>query len=250
MQVTKQTQKVRMNDMIFHILLAKNISYSPTKRSLDDVTYIVIHYTGNKGDTAENNAKYFATGNTRSAGAHFFVDKKGIIYKSINMNRIAYAVGGKYDISGDAGVYYGKCTNANSVSIELCDCCENTNWEQMKAVKKLVAHIQKKCPNAKTIIRHWDVNGKTCPAPMVGKNNAKWNRLYSYITKGYQYQVKVIKKLAVRTSGKVTATNKIGTAKVGKTFKVVKIVGNWGRLKAKTKDGKYRWICLKKCIEI
>ena len=101
-----------------HKKIAKSISFG-RKRSKNDIKYIVIHYTGNKGDTAKGNATYFATQNTRTAGAHFFVDKKGEIYKSINLNRIAWAVGGKYNISNGAGKYYGKCTNANSVSIEL-----------------------------------------------------------------------------------------------------------------------------------
>lgn len=162
--------------------LAKSISYdAKKKRSRSSVKYIVIHYTGNKGDTAKANASYFATSNARQAGAHFFVDKKGDIYKSVNMNRTAWSVGGKYSLSDGAGSYYGKCTNANSVSIELCDCCTNTNWEQKAAVRNLVAYIQKKCPNAKTILRHWDVNGKQCPAPMTGKNNKKWNNLLQFI---------------------------------------------------------------------
>lgn len=103
--------------------MAKSISYSPTKRNRKDVKYIVIHYTGNSNDTAKNNADYYATGNTRLAGAHFFVDKLGNTARSIPMNRTAWAVGGaKYSdckATGGGG-YYGKCTNFNSVSIELC----------------------------------------------------------------------------------------------------------------------------------
>lgn len=232
--------------MKINVKLAKSISYG-SKRAFTDVKYIVIHYTGNKGDTAKNNAEYFATSNTRQAGAHFFVDKQGEVYKSINMNRIAYAVGGKYSLTNGAGSYYGKCTNANSVSIELCDCLTGTNWEQMKVAKQLIAHIQKKCPNAKTIIRHWDVNGKDCPAPMTGKGNKKWKHLHSYLTEGYQYKVQVVKSCWIRSSGKVADDNKIRKAKVGEMFKVVRVVGNWGRLKAKTKNGKYRWIDMENC---
>ena len=230
---------------------AKSISYG-AERSRKNVFYIVIHYTGNKGDTAENNANYFATSNTRSAGAHFFVDKKGEIWRSIPMNRIAYAVGGFYSQSGGAGTYYGKCTNANSVSIELCDCCTDTNWTQMKAVRQLVLYIQKKCPNAKTIIRHWDVNGKSCPEPMTGKDNVKWRHLYNYITKGYQYKAKVTKAAAIRSSAKVTDTNKIGSKKVGSVVYITKISANgkWGRLKKKSADGRYRWISLEKVEEV
>lgn len=233
--------------------LAKSISYdSSKKRSLDSIKYIVIHYTGNKGDTAKGNANYFATSNTRQAGAHFFVDKQGEMWRSIPMNRVAWAVGGLYDRNNGAGSYYGKCTNTNSVSIELCDCCNETNWEQMKAVRQLVLYIQKECPNAKTIIRHWDVNGKTCPASMVGKNNKKWKYLHNYLTKGYQYKAKVTKNAAIRSSAKVTDINKIGSKKVGVVVYITKIStnGKWGRLKKKSVDGKYRWISLNKVKEI
>lgn len=170
--------------MIIHKKMAKSISYDKNKRNRNDIKYIVIHYTGNKGDTAKGNSTYFATSNTRNAGAHFFVDKKGIIYKSINMNRTAWAVGGGgYPRTNGAGSYYEKCTNKNSVSIELCDCTEDTNTKQKNATKNLIKYIQKHCPNTKTIIRHWDVNGKNCPAPMTGRDNKKWNNFKSCITK-------------------------------------------------------------------
>lgn len=233
-----------------NVLKAKAISYGG-KRDLASVKYIVIHYTGNKGDTAENNAKYFATSNTRQAGAHYFMDKHGEIWGSIPLNRTAWAVGGLYSSSNGAGSYYGKCTNANSVSIELCDLTSGSpSWQQMLSVKRLIKHIQKKCPNAKTIIRHWDVNGKTCPATMVGKSNKEWEHFHRYVTKGYQFKGQVTKKAVIRSSGKVTAKNKIGTRKKGSAVYITKIVGNWGRLKKKSADGKFRWISLKKVKEV
>ncbi len=232
--------------------VAKKISYGG-KRSLKNVCYIVLHYTGNKGDTAKNNAVYFATSNTRSAGAHFFTDRQGEIWRSIPMNRVAYAVGGnqKTGKKGEAE-YYGKCTNENSVSIELCDCINGANWTQMVAARKLVQYIQKKCPNAKTIIRHWDVNGKNCPAPMTGANNEKWRHFHNYITRGYQYKAKVVKDAAIRSSAKISSENKLGTKKAGSVVYITKISddGKWGRLKNKTSDGKYRWISLGKVEEI
>lgn len=233
-------------------LKAKSISYG-SKRNYKDIKYIVIHYTGNKGDTAKGNASYFATGNTREAGAHFFVDKAGEVYKSININRAAYAVGGaKYSdqIRVGGGKYYGKCTNYNSVSIELCDCTTGTNWEQMKTTRELVLYIQKKCPNAKTIIRHWDVNGKTCPAPMAGRSNKKWERFHSFMENGYEFKAKVIKKAAIRSSAKVTAINRIGTAEIGTVITVGRVIGKWARLKNKDSKGRYRYIVLSKLKEM
>ena len=223
---------------------AKSISYG-NKRPLSNIKYIVIHYTGNKGDTAQNNLDYFANGNTRQAGAHFFVDKKGNVGKSIPMNRTAWAVGGDHR-SGRKGeaAYFGKCTNANSVSIELCDMCLKTNWEQMYATRKLVKYIQSKCPNAKTIIRHWDVNGKDCPAPFTGSGNEKWTEFKRFITAGYKFTAVVTKDATLRSKPKLGAVNKKGTAKKGTKVKIVKFNGNWGLT-----DNGY-WISLEKVKEI
>ena len=154
-------------------ILAKSVSYGG-KRNLVSILYIVIHYTGNKGDTAKGNGLYFKNGNNRAAGAHFFVDRAGNIVKSINMNRTAWSVGGFFTKANGAGAYYKRCTNANSISIELCDCLKEPGMKQIKAVKWLISHIRKKCPNARRIIRHWDVNGKNCPASFAGKDNKKW----------------------------------------------------------------------------
>ena len=223
---------------------AKSISYG-NKRPLSNIKYIVIHYTGNKGDTAQNNLDYFANGNTRQAGAHFFVDKKGKVGKSIAMNRTAWAVGGDHR-SGRKGeaAYFGKCTNTNSVSIELCDMCLKTNWEQMYATRKLVKYIQSKCPNAKTIIRHWDVNGKDCPAPFTGSGNEKWTEFKRFITAGYKFTAVVTKDAALRSKPKLGAVNKKGTVKKGTKVKIVKLNGNWGLT-----DNGY-WISLEKVKEI
>lgn len=168
--------------MRIHKLPAKPLSYDSKKRKRKDVKYIVIHYTGNNGDTAKNNATYFATSNTREAGAHFFVGRKGVVYKSVNMNRTAWSVGGLFTRADGAASYYGKCTNYNSISIELCDCVNGYSKKQATATRKLVRHIRRYCPNASTIIRHWDVNGKVCPLPMAGKNNVMWNDFKCEIT--------------------------------------------------------------------
>lgn len=228
---------------------AKKISYGG-QVDPKDIKYIVIHYTGVKGDNAANNAKFFSSGNTRQAGAHYFVDQSGEVWNSVPFGYAAWAVGGFYSKSNGAGKYYQKCTNYNSISIELCDCMIESSWEQMKATKELVEYIKKKCPNANTIIRHWDVNGKTCPAPMVGTNNKLWKHFHSYLTNGYQYKGKVTEKAALRSSKGVKPTNKIGSKTKGDIVYITKISGNWGRLKNKTADGKYRWISLKKVSEI
>lgn len=228
--------------------VAKSISYGK-KRNLKDVKYIVLHFTGNKGDTAKNNADFYATGNKKEAGAHYFVDKKPEVWQSIPPQYTAWAVGNFFTKDNGAASYYKKCTNANSVSIEMCDCIENVSWEQMLAIRELVQYIQAKCPNAKTIIRHWDVNGKECPKPMIGKGNLKWKHLLNKIQYNYQYKAKVTKAAALRSSKGVKPKNKIGSVKPGEVVKISKVSGKWGRLLNK-KNGKWQWISLKKVKEI
>ncbi len=160
--------------MSYPYIAAKPISYG-RERSYDSIKYIVIHYTGNNGDTAKNNCDFFHNGNTRSAGAHFFVSQDGSVCQSIQMKKAAYAVGGFVTQKNGAGSFYKQCTNMNSVSIELCDnASRDPSDAQTEAVRQLVQYIRRVCPNATRIIRHWDVSGKSCPARMIGVNQAKW----------------------------------------------------------------------------
>ena len=145
---------------------AKSISFSKSERDRNSILYIVFHYTGNKGDTAKNNVDFYANGNTREAGAHFFVDQAGRIGRSIPMNRTAWSIGGaKYN---KGGTCYGRVTNDNSISIEMCDIVNKLPSDEMiGAIKELLTYIQKYCPNATTVVRHYDVTGKYCPASMI-----------------------------------------------------------------------------------
>ena len=81
--------------MGYTLIQAKPISYGGI-RSLSNVKYIVIHYTGNNGDTAKNNCDFYKNHNTRSAGAHYYADRSGSVYQSIPINRTAWSVGGFY----------------------------------------------------------------------------------------------------------------------------------------------------------
>lgn len=148
------------------------------KRDKKTIKYIAIHYTAGNGDTAVNEGMYFKNVNNRYAGAHFFIGQDGVIVKSVAMNRIAWSVGGAKwndcDKTG-GGKFYGKVTNTNSVSIELCDNLKKDPSDaQIKAVKKCIKYIRKYCPNAKTVVRHFDVNGKHCPARMM--TDKKWKK--------------------------------------------------------------------------
>ena len=162
-------------------LKAKPISYGRV-RPYSVVEGIAIHYTGISHDSAKNEATYFHSGNQRQAGAHFFVGQDGDVWKSIPMSREAWSVGGFFTKANGAATYYNKLYNYNTVSIELCD---NANRDpspaQKKAVRELVKYIRKYCKNATKIVRHFDINGKKCPARMLGRNNKKWTEFKEYI---------------------------------------------------------------------
>ena len=151
---------------------SKPISYGGL-RTHGKVEGIVIHYTGNKSDTAKNNADFFATGNTRSAGAHIFIDGKGLSARSIPLDRVAYSVGnpkGAYK----RGAYYTMLNNTNTVSIELCDLVGHGVTDlQRRTLVKVVKWLKKQCPNIKYIVRHYDIVQKQCP-PYYIEHKDKW----------------------------------------------------------------------------
>lgn len=165
--------------MSYPLTMAKKNSYGST-RSLSSIKYIVLHYTGVNGDSAKNEVKFFATGNTRSAGAHFFVGQDGDVQQSIPLKYIAWSVG---DYKNGKGKYYGMCNNSNSVSIEMCDqLYKDASADQINAVRKLIAYIKTQCPNIKDILRHYDVTTKHCPARYL--DGEKWRKLKSAVSDG------------------------------------------------------------------
>ena len=166
---------------LFKTIRAKPISYDNLhKRKLDDINYIVIHYTGNSNDTATSNANYFKNFNTRQAGAHFFISRDGTIVRTIPITRSAWSVGG-VKLNNEGGKYYLKCTNQNSISIEFCDILEkDLSQEQIESAIKLIKYIRSKCKNITHIIRHYDVTGKLCPVRYI--DNDKWVELRKQLT--------------------------------------------------------------------
>ena len=157
--------------------LANKSNYG-SKRALSSIKKIVIHYTGNDGDTDENNGKYFKN-NIVSASAHYFVDDDSVT-QSVPDDYVAWSVGGKKYAncaSTGGGKYYGIATNANTLNIEICDDVKNgvvypsaatiQNAIEFTKVKMTEYNLSKE-----DVIRHFDVTGKSCPAYWV--DDAKW----------------------------------------------------------------------------
>lgn len=148
-----------------------------------DKDFIVEHYTANSGTkaTAKGNANYFANCD-RVASAHFTVDENET-YECVPRNMIAYAVGGTLYPATKGGMFYGKCNNTNSISIEMVSHTDaNGKYYIPQATidnaLKLTKDLQKEFNISNDhVIRHYDVNGKPCPwcwTNMNGYSDSEW----------------------------------------------------------------------------
>lgn len=125
------------------------------------IEWIVMHYTGNDGDSDESNARYFRNPLNPVASAHYFVDDDSIT-RSVPDEFVAYHCG--------ARTYrHPSCRNANSIGVEMCDARRNG---AVMATEKTIANaaelVYQLCRQYDIpydhIIRHYDVTGKLCPA--------------------------------------------------------------------------------------
>jgi len=148
------------------LIRAKKISGS-VKRKRKNVEAIVLHWTGNKGDTARANCNYFKNGNNRSAGAHIFLDEKECL-RSVPMNVIANAVGGSIvSRANGASQYHAVYSNKNTVSIEICNFNSELSAKKKKQLKKAIKYVKRYCPNVRDVVLHYDITGKDCPHYLV-----------------------------------------------------------------------------------
>ena len=96
------------------------INHTALRRSANDIEYIVLHYVGALGD-AKANAEYYASTYV-GASADFFVGFSGDVWQG-NDYKAAYSwhCGGGYQSNLEGGgAFYQKCTNRNSIGIEMC----------------------------------------------------------------------------------------------------------------------------------
>lgn len=147
-------------------------NFTEANRNKEDIHYIVIHYTGNDGDTDENNGNYFKN-NYVGASAHYFVDSDSVT-RTVADKNIAWHC-------GDDVYYHKYCRNSNSIGIEICD--DNYSgsiYPSAQTIENailLTQRLMKKYNIPKgNVVRHWDVTHKICPAYWCGSssNDKKW----------------------------------------------------------------------------
>lgn len=144
------------------------------------VHWIVLHFTANNGDTAKNNADYFANNANLRASAHYFVDPNEI-YQSVKDTDTAWHCGRER-----GGSYFNDCRNANSIGIEMCSVIRNGVYvipdETVRNAAELVRYLMERhhVPVSR-ICRHYDVTHKECPEPWV-RNPNRWENFKKMLT--------------------------------------------------------------------
>ncbi len=139
---------------------------------------IVVHYTAGNGDTAEGNGNYFAKPN-REASCHYFVDDDSVV-QSVQDKDTAWHAG-------------NWAMNSRSIGVEMCsrkDECgqyyitaktiNNAQFQIKQIMKKYGIPIS-------GVIRHYDVTGKKCPAPLV--EQSEWEKFKDGLSENVKVDV-------------------------------------------------------------
>ena len=158
------------------IKTANRENFTAKQRKLSDIAYLVLHYTGNRGDTAKNNADYFAREVTGTS-AHYFVDENEV-WQSVPDGHAAWHCGTK------GAYYHPACRNANSIGVEVCMLDKHGKLRQgsVDRAAALVRELmQRYSIPPDRVVRHYDVTHKDCPAPMV-QNPALWREFQAKLT--------------------------------------------------------------------
>ena len=131
------------------------------------VSFLVYHYVGATGG-AEANAKYFSATANAGESAHYFVghaSEGAEIWSSVPEESTAWHCGAK-------SYKHPACRNANSIGIEMCCKLGPKGWyieeETLAAAAALGRDIMARYGiPLENVVRHYDVTGKLCPAPLV-----------------------------------------------------------------------------------
>ena len=178
-----------------------------TGRDGNAIRYIVLHYTANNGDTAQNNADYFAGANRR-ASAHYFVDENEVV-QSVRDTDAAWHCGGS--IESDHHPLRGICTNRNSLGVEMCSDIVGGKYvitaQTVDLAVQLVRQLMAKYRiPIDRVVRHYDVTGKACPEPWV-RDESLWRKFKARLTAPVEPEPKkeddeVVEKKKVLLNGK------------------------------------------------
>ena len=142
-------------------------------------------------------------------------------------------------LQGKGGhTYYGKCTNTNSIGIEMCDTIKDgkhylSDKTRKNAIELGKQYIKKYGIKKENVIRHYDVTGKICPSYYV-KDEEAWKKFKNDLFKEDDfktYHVKVTaKKLNVREEPGLKY-KVVKTLKQGEEWLIRGEDNGWGRIR-------------------
>ena len=143
------------------------------------VQYIVMHYTANNGDTAQNNCDYYHRVGGLQASAHYFCDEHGAM-QSVREGDTAWHCGAR-------AYWHPECRNDNSIGIEMCSRkrADGSYYIKQETVANAAALakdiMQRYGIDTDHVLRHYDVTGKRCPMPWVD-DTAQWTAFKDMLT--------------------------------------------------------------------
>lgn len=212
------------------INIIKRTSYNKTNSCPSrHIKFIVFHYTAgstSKKGAAINTAAWWATG-PNPGSADFVVDDELIVQFNPDLDNVLcwHCGDDRWDTPG--GSYYGVCTNANSIGVEVC--CNNPNYSiyddanspkwsftnaALSKARELIKYLmQKYGVPVENVIRHYDVSGKPCPG-IIG-----WNTYMGSKEEKWLEFKKTLGGTSVTTTNK-TKTNTQTAAKTGTIYRV------------------------------
>lgn len=185
------------------------------------INWICLHFTSNNGDTAQNNADFFARESGLRASAHYFVDPNGVV-QSVKDCDTAWHCGRER-----GGSYYNDCRNANSIGIEMCSVIRNGVYvipkETMKRAAKLTRELMAKyhIPVSR-VCRHYDVTHKDCPEPWV-RNPQLWQKFKTMLTE------KEVEDMTEQQTRNIVKQEIANAEKAKKVYDTVDAVPVWGK---------------------
>lgn len=167
-------------------VIYKPLSVHVTKSLNRPIKYLAIHFTAGSNSKQGRALGAYNTFVSRSASADFGVDDEDMVQFNPDLNNYyCWAVGDK-KANSNGGQLYGKATNKNTISIEICSTCKpsttaavsvpnHNGWSftenALENAEKLAKILIKKFNIPKeNVVRHYDISGKLCPG-IIGWNN-------------------------------------------------------------------------------
>lgn len=181
-EATTTTNSKCVDPSVVYAPLKSCITKSPNRT----IKYIAIHYTAG-ASSAPGRAVGMKSSweKTKRASADFGVDDKNMVQFNPDLkNYNCWSVGDAKKTAGGGGQLYGKATNKNTISIEICSNLKkgynaskvnHEGWyyteEALNNAIKLTKILMKKFNiDLDHVVRHYDISGKICPG-IVGWNN-------------------------------------------------------------------------------